>query len=321
MVSQPGDPTAEDGNLYPLDEAEALDPGDAEGRSDTTPVDAGAVFLRSNTAIQEDEISGFRMRTRMETVVLIGEHKAGKSTLLAAIYGLFCKGPIGAIEFVSSETLFSFAQRNHLAIFDAKRATASTPRTSIGEGVGYFHLRLRRGEAISDLVIADRSGEAFETARVNTALLDKVTELALADRVCFLLDAARLTNVQTRHGYRRIFKQTIRALLDNNKIPPCTAIEVLVTKVDRLSRPVDGRDLPGEVAEYKAELTAEFAQKGRPFDIYEICALPRSAVRIGFVGMNELIDRWAGTTTKADISPRPVDDALRYIDRMPGIWS
>lgn len=312
------------GELYEADEANNLDTGEISEEAERETSEEDVVTLRPNTVIQEQGIYSYRNRSRAQTVVLIGEQKTGKTTLLAALYGLFCKGPVGEYEFVSSQTLYSFAERNHLALIHPDRADRTvpvTPRTSIGDSVGYFHLKVRREETVSEIIISDRSGETFETARSDTSLLNRLTELAIADRVCFLLDAARLTKLETRHGYRRIFKQTIRALIDNDMIPKTAALEVVVTKTDRISRVVDERDLSAELAEYEEELKRDFGNAGFPFDVHRICALPRAAVSMGVVGMTELVERWVSEPLDADIAPVPVYTALRHIDRLPKIWS
>ncbi|UIJ82420.1 TRAFAC clade GTPase domain-containing protein [Rhizobium leguminosarum] len=304
---------------YGQDEVEELDPGDVEEeRASPAEETVDGVELRPNTRIQESAVTKFRNKNRANTIVLVGEQKAGKTTLLAALYGLFCKGPLGGFEFAGSQTLYAFAERNHLALFEPERDVPSTPRTSLGEDVSFFHLKMKSGEEMCDILISDRSGEAFEAARVNTAFIDRLTELLLADRVCFLLDAARLTKVETRPGYRRIFKQTIRSLLDNDAVPKSAVLEVLVTKLDRV---FDNAALIQEVSEYESELFEEFGILGQEFVIHRICALPRANVGVGFLGMEELIARWASTVGSADILPAKVGNALRQIDRVAKNWS
>lgn len=319
MATTVGDPTDEGSKLYEEEETGSLDPGYTEELVGHAPTTDG-VILRSNKLIPEEGVATFRSRNRVQTIVLIGEQKAGKTTLLASLYGLFCKGPIGDLEFVSSQTLYSFAERNYLAMLSTGKTVPTMPRTSIADSVGYFHFKLRNAETISEVIISDRSGEAFESARTDTSLMDRLSELALADRVCFLLDAARLTRIETRSGYRRIFKQTIQALVDNDVIPKTAVIEVLVTKIDRISAPRDGRDLSAELKEYEADLIREFTGHGHAFAVHRICALPRAAVKLGFSGMRELVERWASLPPDADIAPGPVDGALRQIDRSPYLW-
>lgn len=319
MATTVGNPADGGPELYKEEEAEGLDPGYADELAGQAPT-ADGVTLRSNKLIPEEGVATFRSQNRVQTIVLIGEQKAGKTTLLASLYGLFCKGPVGELEFVSSQTLYSFAERNHLAMLSTGNAVPTMPRTSIADSVGYFHFKLRNAGTTSEVIISDRSGEAFESARTDTSLVDRLSELALADRVCFLLDAARLTRVETRSGYRRTFKQTIRALIDNAVIPETAMIEVLVTKIDRLSASKDGRDLSAELKEYEAELFQDFAGRGYAFAVHRVCALPRAAVRLGFPGMRELVERWASLPPDAQIAPGPVDGALRQIDRTPYLW-
>jgi hypothetical protein len=306
--------------FYESEEIDELDPGEADEPTAATPPEVDGVLLRSNKLIPEEGITGFRNRERTQTVVLVGEQKTGKTTLLAALYGMFCKGAVGQFEFVSSQTLYSFAERFNLAIFHPSRAAPVTPRTSRGEDVNYFHLKLRAGDYTANLLISDRSGEAFEDARVDTSLVGRLTELALADRVCFLLDASRLTRVETRTRYQRIFKQMLRALIDNGALPKTAAIEVLITKLDRLSHSPDGRNLIEEVRVYEQELGMDFGGLGFDFSIHRICALPRADLSVGFVGIEELVARWASVPGDADIAPMAVENPLRQIDRLLEVW-
>lgn len=305
------------------EDVEQLDPGIEvdDDKSDDTPETDDGVLLRPNGLITEERITGFRQGHRTQTIVLVGEQRAGKTTLLAAVYGLFCKGPLNEHTFVGSQTLRAFAERNHLALKSSNLDAPTTPRTSRGDPLGFFHLMLKKDGVISNIVISDRSGEAFEAARTNTALTGRLTELALADRVCFLLDAPRLTKLETRAGYKRTFKQLIRTLLDNDTLPSTSIIEVLVTKQDRLTNKPDGRDLEAEVGDYEQELIEEFGNRGHDFSIHKVCALPRADVDLGFVGLAELIERWSSPALDVDITPPPAVGPDRWIDRLLDIWS
>lgn len=305
------------------EDIQPLDPGLEE--EDNQLDDAGeretGILLRPNGLITEEQITGFRQGHRMQTIVLVGEQRAGKTTLLAAVYGLFCKGPLNEYTFVGSQTLRAFAERNHLALKSSDLDAPTTPRTSRGDPLGFFHLKLKKDGVISNIVISDRSGEAFEAARANTSLTSRLTELALADRVCFLLDAPRLTKLETRAGYKRTFKQLITTLFDNDKLPSSAKIEVLVTKQDRLTINPDGRNLEAEVAAYEQELIDEFSDRGHEFSIHKVCALPRANVDLGFVGLGELIDRWSAPAPDVDITPLPAVGPTRWIDRLLDVWS
>lgn len=305
---------------YAREDLEALDPGDEEDLSSANVEISPDVQLSSNRLIPEQRVSAVRSRIRCQTIVLVGEQKSGKTTLLAALYGLLCKGEVGGRSFVESSTLYSFAERYHLALVSSNLEAPTTPRTSRADSVGFFHLRVRTDDRLNDILISDRSGEAFEAASVVTDLLTNLIELAIADRVCFLLDAARLTAFETRSNYRRVFKQMIHALIDNDKIPSGATIEVLITKIDLLASSDDERDLETEVTLYEEELRREFAGCGYGFEIYRVCALPRANPDMGLVGVGEMLARWSPPPNDDDMSPGLVSDPERQFDLLTKIW-
>lgn len=304
-----------DGN-YSEQEAQSLDLDQGDRSYDDDAPDDTGISLRSNKLIATEEITAVRNRVRTRTIILVGEHKAGKTTLLAALFGLLCKGPVGDFSFAGSRTLYAFAERSHLALLSSDRESPTTPRTSRADPVGFFHLELANGDDRTHLVVSDRSGEAFEAARINTDLVGNLNELILADRVCFLLDAARLTTIETRADYRRVFKQNIRTLVDNGAIAPTTVIEILVTKIDKLGKGDDGRNLDAEVSAYCTRVLADFSD--RDISVHRICALPRADLDHGVVGIDALLARWAEADAFVDTLPEPISDALRYGDRFLG---
>src|SRR6202035_3933520 len=98
--------------------------------------------------------------------------KAGKTTLLASIYAMFLKGPFAGMTFAGSATLVGFAKRHRLALLNSGRIVPTTPRTSRDDPPSFFHLALSKdGAAPVNLIIADRSGEAYGDARISTDLI------------------------------------------------------------------------------------------------------------------------------------------------------
>lgn len=297
-----------------LEDEDSLDPGE---EFEMPVVEATGLRLRPNEAIKKEEVSDFRGQVRTKTVVLVGEQKAGKTTLLASLFGQFCEGPVGPFTFAESRTLLAFAERRHLALEKSRRRSPSAPRTSRADPVHFFHLGVadQLGQRFN-ILISDRSGEAFDAARKNTQLLSKLEELQMADFVCFLLDAGKLTNIETRAGYKRKFRETIRALNDNGVIPSEAKVEVLVTKLDKLQRKGVDADALEEVARYEADLRSEFVDKVKAFGVYQVCALPRANLATGVVGLSEMIERWCTSELPVDTRPLPVANAARYLDRL-----
>ncbi len=301
-----------------IEDDDALDPGEEF----ETPVEAKGIQLRSNEAISPDTVSEFRGNARTRTVVLVGEQKAGKTTLLASLFGQFCHGPVGRFTFAESRTLLAFSEMRHRALRKSQRKSPSAPRTSRGAPVHFYHLCVAdNGGERFNILLSDRSGEAFDAARRNTDLLSRLEELSMADFVCFLLDAGKLTNKETRAGYKRKFRETIKALKDNGALPATAKVEILVTKLDKLQRKGVDPEVLEEVRRYEAHLRDEFAGKVASFEIYQICALPRANFATGVVGLSEMIERWSLPDTVVDPRPVPVENAARHLDRLAGVWA
>lgn len=278
--------------------------------------------LPSGDVIYTSDLADLLKAERPRIVALVGEQQAGKTTLLASLYQHYCRGHFAGQRFAGSRTLTAFAKRHHLSLLSSGRAVPTTPRTSRDHPVGFFHLMLRplAGGDLQHLVISDRSGEAFEAARVDTSLVSELHEIRQASRISFLLDGARLLAYDQRAGYTRRFKQMIRALNDNEALRSGVPIEVLTTKLDKLMGAPDSTDVLARLAEYEQGLVDDFGTKGVQISCHRICALPRSDYSVGFVGLEEAIRRWMAPRAVPDVTPGPVPDALRQIDRLSARW-
>ncbi|MBX9646725.1 MAG: hypothetical protein K2X57_06695 [Xanthobacteraceae bacterium] len=280
------------------------------------------IEICSGDVMNIEELAIFSRRHRVRTVSLIGEHKAGKTTLIAAVYAKFCKGPVAGLQFAGSRTLVGFAKRHHLALVDSKRDEPTTPRTSRSEPAAFFHLAVRaeaRGRPVH-LIISDRSGEAYAAARTDTSLIEDLGELQFAERAVFILDGAKLSCRGQRAAYGRQFKQMIHAFHDNGALANARAIEILATKTDvTLSRP-DTDDQTKYLDDYEQRLIAEFHSSGIKVGFHRICALPKSKLSVGYLGLDDVIERWAHPEQSLDVSQKAIPDAARQIDRLMTRW-
>jgi hypothetical protein len=300
-------------------------PGNAETPPETqvpAPRTVAAARIASGDAMVWEDLEAFSRGHRIQTVSVIGEPKSGKTTLIAAIYASLCKGPVGDREFVGSRTLVGFAKRHHLALLNSERSTPKTPRTSRDDPTSFYHLALRpkRGGLVSYLVISDRSGEAYQAARQDTSLVGKLTELKLADRACFVLDAAKLTNPERHATYSRQFKQMISALRDNGAFRDGAAIEVIATKIDTTNRPERAEQSAAILDDYERQITEEMKASGHEFGFHRVCALPKSHLETGYLGLGETLERWTTPQPLPSVVQPAVHDAVRQIDRLLAKW-
>lgn len=279
------------------------------------PRTASAVQIWASEKMLLPDYSELARRRRLRTVALIGEEKVGKTTLLCSIYAMFCKGPFADLTFAGSETLLGFAKLQAFAMLNSGRSSPTVPRTSRRDPLAFFHLALARSRRdVIDLVISDRSGESYADARTSTDLIGRLDEFRLADRVCFLLDGARLASKDDRTAYARNFRQMINALHDNGALARTKQVEILSTKLDitRLS----GAEEIDYLSDFQARLLSDFKKKGLVVSSHEICALPKADRTIGIVGLDDLIRRWTEPAPITEVMPRPVDGAPRQIDRL-----
>lgn len=276
--------------------------------------------LRSSDLLKSEQLWPLQKAVPTKIVALVGEFRAGKTTLISALYASFRKRPMAGYTFRSSRTLTAFARRHHDALLLSKRESPVTLRTSRQEGLGFFHLCLR--DAVGgdhNLLIADRSGETYADARSDTSLIGELIELKLADRVCFLLDSARLADVEQRHSYKRAFKQQIHAFLDNGALSSGAALEIVTTKLDKLSPQIEGRALIEELAEFETATLAEFSEVS--LTARRVCALPRADYAVGVVGLDEMLKGWLAPRARSYPSLTAARGPVRQLDRVFEYWS
>jgi len=276
--------------------------------------------LRSSELLKPEQLWPLQKAVPTKTIALVGDFRAGKTTLIAALYASFCKGPLAGYRFRSSRTLTAFARRHHDALLQSQRNTPVTTRTSRQDGLGFFHLCLRDdADDNHNLLIADRSGETYADARSNTSLIGQLTELKCADRVCFLLDSARLADVEQRHSYKRAFKQQIHAFLDNGALSPSTAVEMVTTKLDKLTPQIEERALMEELAEFETATLAEFSEVS--LSARRVCALPRSNYAVGVVGLDTMLQDWLAPRVREHPVLTAAREPVRQLDRVFEYWS
>jgi hypothetical protein len=264
-----------------------------------------------------DDLAVFARQRKIRTVALVGEYRAGKTTLLASIYEMYCKGPFADMAFAGSRTLVGFAKRHHLALLNSQRTSPTVPRTSRSDPPAFFHLALAaRSGVIVDLVMSDRSGEAYGFARTATGVIPSLSELALAERICFILDGARIASIEQRTAYTRRFKQMIHALNDNGALGHRPMLEVLSTKFDITTTRSDAQDQLKYLADYEHQIVEEFARRGLKVECFRVCALPKRDHAVGFIGLDETVRRWTAPVQLPSVLPDCLADTPRQIDRL-----
>ena len=179
------------------------------------------------------------MRWRDATfVTVIGDSYGGKTTLICALYERFRKGPFAGLSFAGSRTLVALERRSHYSRVDSGRVTPETAHTSLQEGLRYFHFAVapngQPGKR-ADLLLSDRSGEVYRSARNNSTVVGTLPEIPQADRIVLLLDGRRVADPIERNGAIQSTRQTLRVFLDNDALGPTSIVQVVTTKFDLIA--------------------------------------------------------------------------------------
>jgi hypothetical protein len=254
-------------------------------------------WLLLTTGYELNLAAAARITSAHETrlVVLAGEPDAGKTTLIASLYEMLCKGPFASFRFAGSQTLLAFERACHLSRTSSEAETPDTDRTK-GLHTRYFHLILQdlhRDDSDRHLLITDVSGEAYRRATDHSEDVKKLEYIKRADEFVLLLDGERLASPTDRQeAFRRgdmLLKALTEAAILNNR----SAVTVAISKIDLLQ--------PGFVDENAVEfvqyLKAEFEKfakgKYRTFSIAEIASRPIPKRGIQYAhGLDNLIRDW-----------------------------
>lgn len=274
--------------------------------------DESLVPLSSGEALDASEVDVF-LRWRPATfVTIVGDRDSGKTTLVSAFYDRFLRGPFAGHIFAGSRTLVGLEKRSHYARVDSGRAKPDTPRTSISEGLRFFHFAVRSAVPPADrtdLMLSDRAGETYRQARSNSDLIAELIELAQADRVVLLLDGARIAEAVTRAGAIQAVRQSLRAFLDGGGLRQQSIVQVVTTKIDLLERHPEKATIDDQLGAFKRRLVQDFAHRLTSLTFWDIAARDPDGVYPPAHGIGSLFLNWT-TQLKPTVEPAAVPVTL-----------
>lgn len=291
------------------------------------PADVLASFEEPTAAPSEAVISGdtmsaeglrtFLLRRPARLVCIVGDRGSGKTTLLCTLYERFLKGPFANVSFCSTQTLLAFEKRAHESRLDSGRTEPETPRTSRAEGVLYFHLGLMSSnQERVDLMFSDRAGETYREARSDSAALGKLSEIAQADIVVFLVDGQRLAGPATRADALQSCRQSIHACLDADLLGPRSCVQVVLTKLDKVEAHPDAETIRVRLASLEEGLASAFASRLRSLTFWRIAARDPSAQLQPAHGVGELLHSWMSPATSVPPVPLQIPALAFEMDRL-----
>lgn len=178
--------------------------------------------------------------------------KAGKTSLIAALYEFVSRGLLEGCAFAGSETLLGFEERCHFSRAASGRAAPDMLRTRVRSTASILHIAASKHDGITHYFLLDRSGENFDEVVATPALAASYSDLERADEVWFLLDGAILLSNPARAtaGVRRMFQAVLQAGFLAGK-----RIVLVVTKSDLFVDSDDTDRMTATVSDFAQELS------------------------------------------------------------------
>jgi len=224
------DDAARDENIFGADEDEESLLGDHG-----FPREEHRVFT-SDAALSLDEAQEIASERGVTLGLLMGEVDSGKSTLLVEMWTDFMtRGRIEQYVFAGSVTSLAFEKRAFLSRNESGYAVPETPRTQ-GDDDGWLHLRVQDQATLTDLLLADVTGEHFRHVREGVPLETELPFIGRVDRYMVIVDGAGIGDRYRREVTVNHATRLLRQLSLCAETSPTARIAILLTKEDRLSK-------------------------------------------------------------------------------------
>jgi hypothetical protein len=303
---------------------EGGDKFDSEEQSDAAEVGPPQIRLASGELLSVAEVERFLLWRPANFIAMVGDSNSGKTTLMCALYDRLLRGPFAGVDFVSSRTLVALEKRIYPSRVESGRHVPDTPRTSIADGLHYFHLGLAPTGSLQgriDLMISDRAGETYQRARSHTEGIANLPEIPRSDTVILLLDGDRVADPAERAGAIHGTRQMLRALLDNGALDKTSVVQVVTTKIDRIAKTEDPAVARAAVAAFRDRAVTDFADRLGSLSFREIAARDPDGSFDPAHGIGALVADWmrprAPAPASARTRPEPTSEFDRLLKRTP----
>jgi hypothetical protein len=260
----------------------------------TSAIDDEFVYLPHGKALRFDELSPITGRSRARLVVLAGLPETGKTTLIAALFHCFLKGPFAGYSFCESQTLLAFDERCHDARIASKREKATTPRTGLRITDLILHLKVcsETKEGPTDVLLLDMSGEDQDAMRDSVDECQNFPGLRRADHFVLLLDGEKLGDLTQRQKAKNDAFVLLRSCCDSGLLRPQSFIDIIVTKWDIVQESSAYEQIESFVHDVEREAHDRFQSKCAKFRFCRIAASPTTqALPFGW-GLEAIFASW-----------------------------
>jgi hypothetical protein len=270
---------------------------DAERKPATAGGSPDGVDLPSGREFTESGAISFAQARPVRWVVIAGQVKSGKTTLLSSLYEMFQWSAINGFRFAGSNTLPALEEVCHFSRIASSRDVPDTPRTPYKPTATYLHLKVSPIAEVSaavDFLFTDVSGEMFEHARTSTDDCKELLFLRRAAAFILVLDGEKAVRPDRRWAMVEEAKSLLQSCLDSSMLPETCRVKIVWSKVDYFEAASLDKTLLNEFRiEVERSFRASFGERIRHFAFAEIAARPTKSPQLSFGhGLPELLDGW-----------------------------
>lgn len=274
--------------------------------------------INSGEALNSSDIYRIAAKESTRMIVLVGPVASGKTTMETSLYQLFQNSPVNDFCFAGSYSLQGFEQRAFYTRIKSKGNEPTTQRTSLEDNQAFLHIRLwnRNNNVISNLILADISGEAFtnhigqvDEAKISFPFIER------ADYVVGIIDGEKLCNKKTRNSIVSEMIEMIRTFWDAELITGGCVLQIVFSKFDLFSK-VENHDLILE--KIKQQIVARLSELFMDIEYYNVAAMPSTIdeFSVGY-GLEDLLQGWVRKHVRKSSRKmeEPFDELTEY-DRL-----
>ena len=282
-----------------------------------TEADRHGIVLPSGDLLDQEEASQVLRRGASRVIAVVAPKEAGKTTLIASVFELFLRGPIGPFRFCGSRTMYAFERACHPSRGVSRNVRPKTERTLLTT-VKFYHAALcRPGGPVLDLIVADRNGEDYGTAADDASAVGEFVEIRRADTITFLIDGRQLADPVTRNTVGSEMLAIVQALVDGGAIEGRPRVALVLTKLDDIERSDDSERAKRDFVKIDAKFRELHAHAFGEIRSFEVAACPSDmSLPLGH-GVADLLTYWEETAPRAVLQPAPhVSSPTRFMHRL-----
>jgi hypothetical protein len=192
------------------------------------------IQLRGCEYLTHSEASLLTAASPTSVVVIGGSARSGKTSLMAGVFSLLHKGPIGVHSFAGSRTLAGFEQRCHLATMNSGLEEPDMERTKVSSEERFLHTRLRTAGVprLRQLLFCDLPGEVFRDAANNAEDCARLGVLHRADSFTLLVDGKKACDLRQRQSAFSMVENLLAQCLDQSMLDSSSFVQLVVSKWD-----------------------------------------------------------------------------------------